>query len=48
MLVENGWLDDLQYQCEPTEYHARRITVKFTTDQGVMREFTRHKVLCVA
>lgn len=48
VLVENGWLDDLQYICEPTEYHAKRVTVKFTTDQGVLREFTRHKLLCVA
>ena len=30
VLVENDWLDDLQYICEPTEYHEKRITVKFT------------------
>lgn len=35
VLVENGWLDDLQYLCEPTEYHVKRITVKFTCDRGV-------------
>lgn len=35
VLVENGWLDDLQYQCEPTEYHEKRITVKFICDRGV-------------
>lgn len=27
VLVEHGWLDDLKYLCEPTEYHKRRITV---------------------
>ena len=43
VLVENGWLDDLQYICEPTEYHEKRITVKFITDQGILREFTRHR-----
>ena len=48
VLVENGWLDDLEYICEPTEYHEKRITVKFITDQGILREFTRHKLLCVA
>lgn len=48
VIVENGWLDDLQYLCEPTEHHAKRITVKFTTDQGVMREFTRHRVFSFA
>lgn len=44
VLVENGWLDDLQYQCEPTEYHERRITVKFICDRGVSHEFVRHRV----
>ncbi len=48
VLVENGWLDDLQYQCEPTEYHEKRITVKFICDRGVSHEFVRHKILCVA
>lgn len=44
VLVENGWLDDLQYICEPTEYHELRITFKFTADIGVTREFNRHRV----
>lgn len=35
VLVENGWLDDLEYLCEPTEYHAKRITVHFVCDRGV-------------
>lgn len=48
VLVENGWLGDLKYLCEPTEYHEKRITVKFVTDQGILREFSRHKLLCVA
>ena len=48
VLVENGWLDDLQYICEPTEYHEKRVTVKFTTDQGILREFTRHRVFSFA
>lgn len=48
VLVENNWMDDLCYLCEPTEYHEKRITVKFTTDQGVMREFTRHRVFSFA
>lgn len=48
VLVENDWLNDLKYLCEPTEHHEKRITVKFTTDQGVMREFTRHRVFSFA
>lgn len=48
VLVENGWMDDLQYISEPTEYHARRITVKFTCDRGVTHEFVRHRVFSFA
>lgn len=48
VLVENGWLDDLEYLCEPTEYHEKRVTVKFVTDQGILREFTRHRVFSFA
>lgn len=48
VLVENGWLDDLKYQCEPTKHHKKRITVKFVCDRGVSHEFVRHKLLCVA
>lgn len=48
VLVENGWLDDLQYICEPTEYHERRVTAYFIADAGVMREFFRHRVFSMA
>lgn len=49
VLVENNWLDDLKYLCEPTEHHARRITVHFVCDRGVSHEFVRHKIiLCAA
>ena len=34
-IVENNWLDDLQYICEPTEFHEKRYTVKFICDRGV-------------
>ena len=34
-IVENGWLDDLQYLCEPTEHHEKRIGVRFICDRGV-------------
>ena len=43
VLVENGWLDDLKYLYAPTKYHEKRVTVKFTTSNGIMREFTRHR-----
>lgn len=48
VLVDNGWLNDLEYQCEPTEYHDKRITVKFVCDRGVSHEFVRHRVFSFA
>lgn len=48
VLVENNWLDDLKYLCEPTEYHEKRITVHFVCDRGVSHEFVRHRVMSFA
>ena len=43
VLVENNWLDDLKYLCEPTKYHHKRYTVKFICDRAILAEFTRHR-----
>lgn len=48
VLVENDWLDDLQYICEPTEYHEKRITVKWTCDRVTGESFLRHRVFSFA
>jgi thymidylate synthase (FAD) len=48
VLIENDWLNDLQYQCEPTEYHEKRITVKFTLPISISREFIRHRTASFA
>ena len=48
VLVENDWLDDLKYVCEPTEYHAKRITAKFICDRGVSHEIVRHRTMSFA
>ena len=48
VLVENDWMEDLQYICEPTEYHERRHTVKFICDRGILAEFTRHRSMSFA
>lgn len=48
VLIERGWLDDLKYICEPTEHHARRVTVRFICDRGVSHEFVRHRVFSFA
>ena len=45
VIAEKNRFDDLRYLCEPTEFHARRYTVKFITDIGVGREFLRHRVM---
>lgn len=44
VLVENDWLDDLQYLCEPTEHHEKRVTVRFTADIHFYKDTTRHRV----
>ena len=48
VLVEHNLLNDLKYLCKPTEYHEKRICVKFIMDRGVSHELVRHKQLCVA
>ena len=44
VLVENGWIDDLKYICEPTEYHEKRICVRYTSDIHFYKDITRHRV----
>lgn len=44
VLIENGWLDDLKYLCEPTEFHEKRTTVKFILSRSIAQEYTRHRV----
>lgn len=48
VIVENEWLDDLQFLCEPTKYHTKRYTMKFITDRGVSHELVRHRVFSFA
>lgn len=48
ILVENDCLEDLEFLCEPTEFHERRVTVHFVCDRGVSHEFVRHRVMSFA
>lgn len=48
VIIENEWIDDLQYLCEPTEFHEKRVTVHFVCDRGVSHEFVRHRVMSFA
>lgn len=40
--------DILQYWCEPTEYHKKRYTVKWTIDRVTGESFLRHRVFSFA
>lgn len=48
VIIENNWYEDLQYVCTPTSFHYKRVTVSFTTNIGVTREFNRHRVNSIA
>jgi thymidylate synthase (FAD) len=47
-IIENNLKHWLDYLCEPTEHHEKRITVKFICDRGVSHEFVRHRVFSFA
>ena len=47
-LVENDLLNDLECLCEPTKYHERRVTVRFTMDRIGSQSFCRHRVFSFA
>lgn len=44
VLVENDWIDDLKYICEPTKFHEKRICVRYTSDIHFYKDCTRHRV----
>ena len=48
VLIKNEWLDDLKYLCEPTEFHEKRICVRFNCSIGISRELNRHRVDSIA
>lgn len=48
VLLENDWLDDLVYLCEPAEHHEKRVTIKFVTSIGIGRELLRHRIFSFA
>ena len=48
VIIENNWNEHLKYITTPSEFHARRTTVKFICDRGVSHEFVRHRVFSFA
>ena len=45
VIVENSLTECLEYICEPTEIHEKRITARFITDRGVSHELVRHRTI---
>ena len=43
VIIENDITHMLAYTSEPTEFHEKRYTIKFTTDRGVSHELVRHR-----
>jgi len=48
VLLENNWLDDLEYICLPTKHHEKRVSVRWICDRGVSHELVRHRVFSFA
>lgn len=48
VIIEHDPQGVLEYLCEPTEYHVKRVTVRFICDMGVAREFCRHRLFSFA
>lgn len=48
VLVENDCLEDLEFLCEPTEFHEKRVTVKFTSNIHFYKDITRHRKMSFA
>lgn len=44
VLIEKGWLNDLKFVCEPTEFHEKRVCVRYVSDIHFYKDITRHRV----
>lgn len=43
VLKENNRLEDLQYLCEPTQFHEKRVSVRFICSRAISHELVRHR-----
>lgn len=48
VIIENLLLEDLKFLCEPTEFHEKRIHVKFICDRAIANEVERHRAFSYA
>ena len=44
VIIENHLEEVLQYLCESTEYHTKRISVHITTNRAISHELVRHRI----
>lgn len=44
VIVESGRKTDLKWISEPTEYHEKRYSIRFTLSRAIANEFVRHRV----
>ena len=44
VIIENDLQGVLEYLCKPTEFHEKRVTVRFTADIHFYKDTTRHRV----
>lgn len=45
IVFEHNRNDDLQYLCEPTKYHEKRVTTRFICSRSIAQEITRHRTM---
>lgn len=48
VITEHHWENDLQFICEPTEYHEKRYTLCCTTALHCYKDLTRHRTMSFA
>lgn len=48
VLVENDCLEDLEFLCEPTECHTKRITFNIVCSRSIAMELIRHRACSVS
>ena len=48
VIIENSLEEWLKYLCEPTEFHEKRITVRFISNMHFYKDLTRHRKMSYA
>lgn len=48
VIIENNWIEHLEYITSPTEFHEKRITVRFISNIHFYKDLTRHRKMSYA